>query len=93
MPLKQGVGHKSLAAVLALVRPLTRMVPQMQDQGCPLRETSTALRAHVRLVARVRPLVDAQVLLAGEPLVAFVTLENPFVRVIAFVYRQPFHRR
>lgn len=93
MPLEQGVGHESLAAVRTLVGPLSRVIPQVQDQRRPLRETAAALRTHVRLVARVRPLVNAQVLPAGEPLVARVALEEPLTRVIALVHRQSSHRR
>lgn len=65
----------------------------MQDQGSPLRETTVALRTHMRFVARVRPFVNAQVLLAGELLVACIAFEDPLARVIAFVHRQSSHRR
>lgn len=92
MPLEQGVGHEALAAVRTLVGPLIHVVAQVQDQGGPLCEAAAALRADVRLVARVRPLVDAQVLLAGEPLVAGVAPEDPLARVVALVHDQPSHR-
>lgn len=59
----------------------------MQNQRGPLRETSAALRTHVRFVARVRSSVDAQVLLAGESLVARVAFEDLLAHVITFVHR------
>lgn len=93
MPLEQGVGHEALAAVRTLIGPLVQVIPQMQNQGCALREAAAALRAHVWLVARVCPLVDVQVLLAGEPLVTGVALEDSLARVVAFVHDQSSHRR
>lgn len=93
MPFEKGVGDETLAAIRAPIRPLARVVTRVKDQRRPLREASVALRTHVRLLARVRSLVDAEVLLAGEFLVARVAPEDPLARVTALVHRQPPHGR
>lgn len=59
VPLQESAGNEALAAVRALIRPLTRVIAQMQDQRRPLHEAFTALRAYMRPFARVRSFVNA----------------------------------
>lgn len=88
VPLDERAGHETLAAVGALIRPLARVKTQVQHQRRPLREALAALRADMRPFTGVRPPVNAQVLLAGEFLVARAALEDLLARVSAFMHGQ-----
>lgn len=91
MSLQQCAGHETLTAILTLVRSLSRVIPQMQHQRRSLRKVPIALWTDVWPLARVRTLVDAQALLAGERLVARVALEDLLARVATLMRHQPPH--
>lgn len=89
MFLEEAAGDESLAAVQALIRPLARMISQMQNKRGPLGEPSSALRATVRFLAGVYPPMNGQVLLTGELFLAEVAFGDLLVSVAPPVDHQP----
>lgn len=81
--------YESLAAIHASIRPLPRVIPKMQDQRSPLRESPPTLGTTVRFFPRVHPPMNTQVLLARELFVAHVALGHLLVDVTPPVHRQP----
>ena len=88
MFLKEAARYEALATVGALIRSLPCVVPNVQDQSGPLREPPVALRATVRLFARVYAPMNAEVLFAGEHLVAQLALDGLLVHVAPPVLHQ-----
>jgi hypothetical protein len=69
---------KSFSAIAALMRPLSRVDPHMPMQFAAVLEASAAVRATVRLLLRVDPPVDAQILLDRKRFAAHFAHKWPF---------------
>lgn len=88
MRLEVRVGRKTLAAAVALVRPLAGVDPLVDHHVGPLREGHRAVVAPVRPVSRVGPDVGAELALGGKGLRADGALERFLARVDAHVGHQ-----
>lgn len=86
---EQALGDEAAAAQRAGVGPRAAVVPLVDDERGALAERLAAVRAHVRLLARVHALVQRQVALLHEPLAARPATAAPTNRPVSPSSRKP----
>lgn len=89
MLLQETPGDEPFTAIWTLIRPLSRMISEMQDQRGPLRKSFTALLTHVRFFARMNPPVNPEIFFARKFLLAEIALRYLLVYVPPPVHHQP----